>query len=85
MAILGILIRGSSGIGKSETAHTLLGKGHRLIADDVVVLKKINSKTIIGTHNEVNKEFLALRSIGLLNIVRMFGCKSFQGGDKNCP
>jgi HPr kinase/phosphorylase len=75
---LGILIRGSSGIGKSETAHTLLGKGHRLIADDVVVLKKINSKTIIGTHNEVNKEFLALRSIGLLNIVRMFGRKSFQ-------
>lgn len=75
---LGILIRGASGIGKSETAHTLLGKGHRLIADDIVVLKKINSKTIIGTHNEVNKEFLALRSIGLLNIVRMFGRKAFQ-------
>lgn len=75
---LGILIRGASGIGKSETAHTLLGKGHRLIADDIVVLKKINSKTILGTHNEVNKEFLALRSIGLLNIVRTFGRKSFQ-------
>lgn len=75
---VGILLRGSSGIGKSETAHTLIGRGHRLIADDIVVLKKISSQTILGTHNQTNKEFLALRSIGLLNIPRVYGSKAFQ-------
>ncbi len=75
---VGILLRGKSGIGKSETAHTLLGRGHRLVSDDIVVLKKISSQTILGTHNNTNKEFLALRSIGLLNVVRIFGRKAFQ-------
>jgi len=75
---VGILLRGKSGIGKSETAHTLIGRGHRLISDDIVVLKKINSHTILGTHNGTNREFLALRSIGLLNVVRMYGRKAFQ-------
>lgn len=75
---IGILLRGKSGIGKSETAHTLLGRGHRLVSDDVVVLKKISSQTILGTHNQTNKEFLALRSIGLLNVVRVYGRKAFQ-------
>ncbi|WAA12257.1 HPr(Ser) kinase/phosphatase [Fervidibacillus halotolerans] len=75
---VGILIRGKSGIGKSETAHTLIGRGHRLIADDIVRLKKLSSQTILGTHNETNKEFLAVRSIGLLNVVRMYGRKAFQ-------
>ncbi|WP_062350200.1 HPr(Ser) kinase/phosphatase [Bacillus kwashiorkori] len=75
---VGVLIRGKSGAGKSETAHTLIGRGHRLIADDLVVLKKISSQTILGTHNIVNKEFLALRSIGLLNVVRVYGRKAFQ-------
>lgn len=75
---IGILIRGSSGVGKSETAHTLIRRGHRLVADDIVVLKKLSSQTILGTHNEKNKEFLALRSIGLLNVVRLYGRKAFQ-------
>jgi len=75
---VGILLRGKSGIGKSETAHTLIGRGHRLVSDDIVVLKKISSNTILGTHNVTNKEFLALRSIGLLNVVRMYGRKAFQ-------
>lgn len=74
----GILLRGKSGVGKSETAHTLIGKGHRLVADDIVVLKKLSPQTLLGTHNEVNKEFLALRSIGLLNVVRQYGRKAFQ-------
>ncbi|MBS4207046.1 HPr(Ser) kinase/phosphatase [Bacillus sp. FJAT-50079] len=75
---MGILLRGHSGIGKSEIAHTLIGRGHRLVADDIVVLKKISPQTILGTHNEKNKEFLALRSIGLLNVVRVYGNKAFQ-------
>jgi len=75
---MGILIRGKSGVGKSEIAHTLIGRGHRLVADDIVVLKKLGPDTILGTHNGKNKEFLALRSIGLLNVVRLYGRKAFQ-------
>ena len=75
---MGILIRGSSGVGKSETAHTLIRRGHRLVADDIVVLKKLSAQTILGTHNEKTKEFLALRSVGLLNVVRLYGRKAFQ-------
>ncbi|MFA9559145.1 HPr(Ser) kinase/phosphatase [Evansella sp. AB-rgal1] len=75
---IGILLRGKSGVGKSETAHTLIGRGHRLVADDIVVLKKISPNTLLGTHDEKTKEFLALRSIGLLNVVRLYGQKAFQ-------
>ncbi|AEI38903.1 HPr(Ser) kinase/phosphatase [Paenibacillus mucilaginosus] len=75
---IGILLRGKSGVGKSETAHTLIRRGHRLVADDIVVLKKISPETIIGTHNGKTKEFLALRSIGLINVSRLYGRKAFQ-------
>ncbi|WP_342600595.1 HPr(Ser) kinase/phosphatase [Psychrobacillus sp. FSL H8-0483] len=75
---IGILLRGKSGVGKSETAHTLIGRGHRLVADDVIVLKKLSPQTLLGSHNEKNKEFLALRSIGLLNVVRLYGRAAFQ-------
>ncbi|EXX86018.1 serine kinase [Paenibacillus darwinianus] len=75
---IGILLRGQSGIGKSETAHTLIRRGHRLVADDIVTLKRISPQTLIGTHNETTKEFLALRSIGLVNVVRLYGRKAFQ-------
>ncbi|WP_134702276.1 HPr(Ser) kinase/phosphatase [Ammoniphilus sp. YIM 78166] len=75
---IGILLRGSSGVGKSETAHTLIRRGHRLVADDIVVLKKLSPQTLLGTHDEKTKEFLALRSIGLLNVVRLYGRRAFQ-------
>lgn len=75
---IGVLLRGKSGVGKSETAHTLIGRGHRLVADDIVVLKKLSPQTLLGTHNEKNKEFLALRSVGLLNVVRLYGRAAFQ-------
>ncbi|MEK3888808.1 HPr(Ser) kinase/phosphatase [Bacillus sp. FSL K6-3431] len=75
---MGILLRGHSGVGKSETAHRLIGRGHRLVADDIVVLKKLSPQTILGTHNEKNKEFLAMRSIGLMNVVRVYGNMAFQ-------
>lgn len=75
---IGVLLRGKSGIGKSETAHTLIKRGSRLVADDIVVLKKLSSQTLLGTHNEKTKEFLALRSIGLINVVRLYGRQAFQ-------
>lgn len=75
---MGIILRGKSGVGKSETAHTLIRRGHRLVADDIIVLKKLSPQTLLGTHNETTKELLALRSIGLINVVRMYGRKAFQ-------
>jgi HPr kinase/phosphorylase len=75
---IGILLRGKSGIGKSETAHTLIRRGHRFVADDIVVLKKLSPTTLLGTHNETTREFLALRSIGLINVVRQYGRRAFQ-------
>ena len=76
---IGILLRGKSGVGKSETAHTLIRRGHRLVADDIVVLKKLSPQTLLGTHDSKTREFLALRSIGLINVVRIYGRKAFQG------
>jgi len=75
---VGVLLRGESGIGKSETAHSLIGRGHRLVSDDIVVLKKLSPQTLLGTHNETNKELLSMRSVGLLNVVKMYGLKAFQ-------
>lgn len=75
---IGVLLRGKSGVGKSETAHTLIRRGHRLVADDIVVLKRINPETLLGTHNGKTKEFLALRSIGLINVSRLYGRSAFQ-------
>jgi HPr kinase/phosphorylase len=78
VAGIGILLRGDSGVGKSETAHTLIRRGHRLVADDMIVLKKLSPQTLLGTHNVTNREMLALRSVGLLNVVRMYGRSAFQ-------
>jgi len=75
---IGIILRGKSGIGKSETAHTLIRRGHRLVADDIVVLKKLSPQTLLGSHDEKTKELLALRSIGLINVARLYGRKAFQ-------
>lgn len=75
---IGILLRGASGIGKSETAHTLIRRGHRLVADDIVRLKKLSPQTLLGTHNDATREFLALRSVGLINVVRLYGRSAFQ-------
>lgn len=75
---IGILLRGKSGIGKSETAHTLIRRGHRFVADDIVVLKKLGPTTLLGSHNETTRELLALRSIGLINVVRQYGRRAFQ-------
>jgi HPr kinase/phosphorylase len=75
---VGLLIRGKSGIGKSESALSLIEKGHRLISDDLVILKRIDSETLIGTHNQTNRDFLSIRGIGMINVPRLYGSGSFQ-------
>jgi HPr kinase/phosphorylase len=62
--------------------HTMIGRCHRLVADDIVVIKKLSPRTILATHNEHTMEFLALRSVGLLNVVRLYGRKAFQDETK---
>ena len=69
----GILLIGDSGIGKSETAVELLKRGHRLIADDAVEIKRIGANTLIGTAPELIRNYIELRGIGIINVAKLFG------------
>lgn len=69
----GVLITGESGIGKSETALELIKRGHRLIADDAVEIKKIADQTLIGTCPEIIRYYIELRGIGIINVKELFG------------
>ena len=69
----GILINGDSGIGKSETAIELVKRGHRLIADDAVEIKKVSSRELIGSAPEVLRHYIELRGIGVINVAKLFG------------
>ena len=69
----GLLLLGESGIGKSETAVELLKRGHRLIADDAVEIKKISSSGLIGTAPELIRNYVELRGIGIINVAKLFG------------
>lgn len=69
----GILLTGESGMGKSETAVELLKRGHRLIADDAVEIRKISGNTLVGTAPEVIRNYIELRGIGIINVARLFG------------
>ena len=69
----GVLILGDSGIGKSETAIELLKRGHRLVADDAVELRKVSNRQIMGTAPENIRHFIELRGIGIVNVARVFG------------
>lgn len=68
----GVLIRGESSVGKSETALDLVTKGHRLVADDVVEIKKIDDE-LIGTSPENIRHFMEIRGIGIMDIRRLYG------------
>ncbi|MBR5187658.1 MAG: HPr(Ser) kinase/phosphatase [Clostridia bacterium] len=78
----GILILGESGIGKSETAIELVKRGHRLIADDAVEIKKVSAKTLVGTAPEIIRYFVELRGIGIVDIRRLFGMGSVKASEK---
>ena len=69
----GVLLLGESGIGKSETAVELLKRGHRLIADDAVEIKKVSGNTLIGTAPELIRNYIELRGIGIVNVAKLFG------------
>ena len=69
----GILILGDSGIGKSELAIELVKRGHRLVADDAVELRKVSNRQIMGTAPENIRHFIELRGIGIINVARLFG------------
>jgi len=69
----GVLILGESGIGKSETAIELVKRGHRLIADDAVEIKKVSAITLVGSAPEVIRHYIELRGIGIVDVKRIFG------------
>ena len=74
----GVLIIGPSGIGKSEAALELIKRGHRLIADDAVEIKKIADRTLIGTCPELIRYLIELRGIGLINVKELFGISAVK-------
>ena len=69
----GILLVGDSGVGKSETAIELIKRGHRLIADDAVEIRRVSSKSLVGQSPENIRHFIELRGIGIINARRIFG------------
>lgn len=69
----GILILGDSGVGKSETAIELVKRGHRLIADDAVEIKRVSAKTLVGSAPEIIRHYVELRGIGIVDVKRLFG------------
>ncbi len=69
----GVLIMGESGVGKSETAIELLKRGHRLVADDAVEIKRVSSKTLVGSSPEIIRHFVELRGIGIIDVKEIFG------------
>lgn len=69
----GILLLGESGVGKSETAIELVKRGHRLIADDAVEIRRVSSKSLVGSAPDNIRHFIELRGIGIINASRIFG------------
>ncbi|MEE0859187.1 MAG: HPr(Ser) kinase/phosphatase [Acutalibacteraceae bacterium] len=78
----GILLVGDSGVGKSETAIELMKRGHRLIADDAVEIRKVSSKSLVGSSPENIRHFVELRGIGIINARRIFGMGSVKITEK---
>lgn len=69
----GVLITGESGIGKSEAALELIKRGHRLVSDDVVEIRKVSDDTLIGSAPDITRHFIELRGIGIIDVRRIFG------------
>ena len=75
---IGVLIRGESGIGKSETVLELIEKGYSLVSDDVTKVTLLDGREIIGTSSELSRDHMEVRGIGIINVGAMFGAKSVR-------
>ena len=75
---VGVLLTGKSGVGKSETALELVERGHRLVADDMVIVKKIDESLLMGTGSEILKHHIEIRGIGIVNVREIFGIRSVR-------
>lgn len=74
----GVLIMGESGIGKSEAALELIKRGHRLVTDDVVEIRKVSDETLIGSAPQITRHFIELRGIGIIDVKTLFGVESVK-------
>ena len=75
---IGVLLTGDSGIGKSEAALELIKRGHRLVSDDVVEIRKVSEETLIGTAPPMTKHLIELRGIGIIDVKMLFGVSSVR-------
>lgn len=75
---VGVLITGESGIGKSETAIELIKRGHRLVSDDVVELRRVSEETLIGTAPDITKHFIEMRGVGIIDVKTLYGVSSVR-------
>ena len=78
----GVLLLGDSGIGKSENAIELVKRGHRLIADDAVEIKKVSKRALVGTAPDIIRHYVELRGIGIVDVRRLFGMGSVKDTEK---
>ena len=78
----GVLILGDSGIGKSETAIELVKRGHRLIADDAVEIKRVSNQTLVGTAPDLIRYYIELRGIGIVDVRRLFGMGAVKATER---
>ncbi len=75
---VGVMLRGSSGIGKSECALALIERGHSLVADDLTIIKLVDERELMATSRELSRGYMECRGIGIINIADMFGVKSIR-------
>lgn len=75
---VGVLLTGKSGVGKSETALELIERGHRLVGDDMVVVKKIDESLLMGAGSEILKHHIEIRGLGIINVREIFGIRSVR-------
>ena len=75
---VGVLIMGESGIGKSEAALELIKRGHRLVGDDVVEIRKVSDETLVGTAPDITRHFIELRGIGIVDVKMLYGVQSVR-------
>lgn len=78
----GVLILGESGVGKSEAAVELMKRGHRLVADDAVEIRRVSSKALVGSSPEIIRHFIEMRGIGIIDVKKIFGMGAVKDTEK---